>query len=135
MTLPESAGWLPKVLKEEWAEYEVEDGTRIAMKLVLFKVLPPKADAAQPALNIAGNVQCVVRSPAENMGKSGATMTQEEINAAPKTQIGFKLIGEVPWNYYKVPDAPVQLRYIKLKVEAVNIYRVDNRWDADGIPI
>jgi len=103
--------------------------------MVVFKFVgfPSSGPVPEGLVNVAATLQVAVSSPDELRGRP-ELLTPEKMNLAPKKQLTFKLIEE-PWNYYALPEAPGQPRFVKVKLTVVGIWRVTDHFDAEGNPM
>ncbi len=125
----------PRIVKEVWNSYQLEDGTRIQARTILMKVFWPKGTEVKPGVEvqIAGsfNNMVVVFAPPKLKGKPNPSPpSPPELRGHKMEEMGV-VDSKEEWNLYKLPG---DLPGIKVKMVVSSIYRVVGVFDQQGDP-
>jgi hypothetical protein len=101
MRTPVDAYFDFEVLQEPWCRYRLSDGSVLRTRFVLLKML--RIQSTNPELphssTLASQTLVVLETSPEHRGPPGPPLTPQEIAAAPKTEVGFQILQEVPAIY------------------------------------
>lgn len=120
------------VIAEPWASYELEDGTKLFVKLVVAKVNRGFDQNGQPAYTL--NSQNVVSSHVPEHLRGQPSTTPFNV-ADPSTfkvvaSLDFDRVGQEQWNVYNLADGSV----LKTRLEVSSVARID-KYGPDGDPV
>ena len=115
-----------KVIKEDWNEYELEDGSILRGKVIVVKLLEGESGLIVNSTNVFG-----VLVPPELRGKPSPTRYSEEelLKHVVKEDIKFKVIKE-DWNEYELEDGS----RLFVKLTLVSVSKTDI-YDPHGEPV
>jgi hypothetical protein len=124
-----------EIIKEEWNEYELKDGTKAKAKLVLLKVFTRKATPKGQYEFTSAQLYTDTANPSRR--REPNPMTQEQMAAL---QAG-NLTGLVPievisnaerWNQYRLTRTDETIR---IKLVLIDAYLIPDRYDELGEPV
>ena len=90
------------VIRENWNEYLIEDGTKLRVKFIMIKVLKNKNMGEDYRFNCTHVIG--ITSPLNRSGQPSVIHDPKEVlNSIIQEDIGFKEI-KVDWNEYRLKD-------------------------------
>ncbi len=118
-----------EIVKEYWNEYDLSDGNRIKVRIVLQKLVCDPDDYTDISI-CPSKPMYIVYADVANRGDPNNEPKPREFEACPKAKIKIKRSNE-QFNIYRVPRNDF---IIRLGLSVSGIHRLVNRFDGDGLP-
>jgi hypothetical protein len=118
-------------IKEDWNEYEIEDGTTLRVKFVMVKIVRTKIPGVSDGYNYAFNSNNVVGVHSTKIRKPETRKyhPEELKKSVIKTDMKYKVKKEV-WNKYRIKKDKTE---ISVKLVITDIQKTD-KYDEYGDP-
>lgn len=126
-----------EVKKEDWNEYELQDGTRVKGKLVITRILR-RSETPPDQYEIIGQPIFVVTTDTNRRKPPTPALTPDEIaqlNTPGPNELKIPmeiLTNAERWNQYRLPATD---EIIRVKMVLIDIYRIPDRYDDLGEPM
>ncbi len=118
-----------EVIEEHWNEYELEDNSRIKIRLVLKKMIGDPHNPNHIACDFAPVIFSVY-TPISYRGELNNAPKPEEYETLPSYEVRIERANE-KFNRYRILKKDI---IVKTKLEVPEIKRITDRFDNDGIP-